>query len=72
MNNEIKIVLPSVIHQNDQDVENVINDLCKGKGMRFIDKSNIKSSPLNRSKLHLSKSETALLTKHFAKTVNSD
>ena len=67
MNNEIKIVLPSVIHQNDQDVENVINDLCKGKGMRFIDKSNIKSSPLNRSKLHLSKSETALLTKTFCK-----
>ena len=72
MNNEIKIVLPSVIHQNDEDVENGINDLCKEEGMRFIDESNIKSSPLNRSKLHLSKSGTALLTKHFAKTVNSD
>ena len=40
--------------------------------MRFIDNSNIKSSSLNRSKLHLNKCETALLTKHFAKIVNSD
>ena len=40
--------------------------------MRFIDNSNIKSSSLNRSKLHLNKSGTALLTKNFAKIVNSD
>ena len=38
--------------------------------MRFIDNSNIKSYSLNRSKLHLNKSETALLTKIFVKVVN--
>ena len=76
---KIEIVLSSVIHRDDQDLEDEINklnkkleNLCKGKGMRFIDNSNIKSSSLNRSKLHLNKSGTALLTKNFAKIVNSD
>ena len=70
VNNEIEIVLSSVIHRDDQDLEDEINklnkkleNLCKGKGMRFIDESNIKSSSLNRSKLHLN---------NFAKIVNSD
>ena len=79
LNNEIEIVLLSIIHRDDQDLEDEINklnkkleNLSKGKGMRFIDNSNIKSSSLNRSKLHLNKSGTALLTKHFAKIVNSD
>ena len=79
LNDKIEIVLSSVIHWDDQDLEDEINklnekleNLCKGKGMRFIDNSNIKSSSLNRSKLHLNKSGTALLTKHFAKIVNSD
>ena len=40
--------------------------------MRFVDNSNIKNSSLNRSKLHLNKSGTALLTKKFAKVVNSN
>ena len=79
VNDEIEIILSSVIHRDDQDLEDEINklnkkleNLCKGKGMRFIDNSNIKSSSLNRSKLHLNKSGTALLTKIFAKIVNSD
>ena len=79
VNNEIEIVLSSVIHRDDQDLEDEINklnekldNLCQGKGLRFIDNSNIKSSSLNRSKLHLNKSGTALLTKNFAKIVNSD
>ena len=79
VNDEIEIILSSVIHRDDQDLEDEINklnkkleNLCKGKGMRFIDNSNIKNSSLNRSKLHLNKSGTALLTKHFAKIVNSD
>ena len=49
-----------------------LENLCKEKGMRLIDNSNIKSSSLNRSKLHLNKSGTALLTKNFEKIVNSD
>ena len=79
VNDEIEIVLSSVIHRDDQDVEDEMNELnkklvnlCKGKGMHFIDNSNIKSSSLNRSKLHLNKSGTALLTKNFAKMVHSD
>ena len=56
------------INQHNKKLEN----LCKGKGMHFIDNGNMKSSSLNRSKLHLDKSETALLTKIFAKIVNSD
>ena len=46
VNNEIGIVLSSVIHQDDQDLEDEINELnktrknlCKGKVMRFIDNS---------------------------------
>ena len=79
VNDEIEIVLSSVIHRDDQDVEDEISELnkklenlCKGKGMRFIDNSNIKSPSLNRSKLHLKKSGTALLTKNFAKIVQPD
>ena len=79
VNNETEIFLSSVIHRDDQDLEDEINklnkkleNLCKGKGMRFIDNSNLKGSSLNRSKLHLNKSGTALLTKNFAKIVNSD
>ena len=56
VNNEIEIVLSSAIHRDDQDLEDEINklnkkleNLCKGKGMAFIDNSNIKSSSLNRS-----------------------
>ena len=74
MNNKIEIVLSSVIHRDDQDLEDEVNklnkkleNLCKRKAKRFIDNSNIKSSSLNRSKLHLNKSGTALLTKKFCK-----
>ena len=70
VSDEIEIVLSSVINRDDQDLEDEINklnkkleNLCKGKGMRFIDESNKKSSSLNRSKLHLN---------NFAKIVNSD
>ena len=40
--------------------------------MHFLDNTNIKISSLNRSKLHFNKSATTLLTKNFAKIVNSD
>ena len=78
MNDEIEIVFSSVIHQDHQDVGDEINELnkrfenllCKGKGMHFVDNSNIKSSSLNRSKLHLNKGGTALLTKNCAKIVH--
>ena len=79
VNDETAIILSSVIHRDDQYIEDEINELkkilenlCKRKSMGFIDNSNIKSSSLNRSKLHLNNSGTALLTKNFAKIVNSD
>ena len=79
VNEQIEIILSSAIHRDSHDVEDEINELnkilehlCKGKGMCFIDNSNIKSSPLNRSKLQLNKSGTALLTKNFSKIINSD
>ena len=63
----MEIVLSSVIPRDDKDIEDEINELnkklenpCKGKGMRFIDNSNIKNSSLKRSKLHLNKNGTAL------------
>ena len=74
----IKIALSSIIHRSDHDFEDKINEtnrklenLCKGKGMIFINNSNIDSTCLNRSKLHLNKSETFLLIKNFSKAVNS-
>ena len=74
----IKIALPSIIHRSDHDFEDKINEtnrklgnLCKGKGMIFINNSNIDSTCLNRSKLHLNKSGTSLLIKNFSKAVNS-
>ena len=74
----IKIALSSIIHRSDHDFEDKINEtnrklenLCKGKGMIFINNSNIDSTCLNRSKLHLNKSGTSLLIKNFSKAVNS-
>ena len=79
-NDEIEIVLSSAIYRDDQDLEDEINELkkklanlCQREGVCFIDNSrNIKSFSLNRSKLHLNKSRTALIIKHFAEVVNFD
>ena len=74
----MKIALSSIIHQSDHDFEDKINEtnrklenLFKGKSMIFINNSNIDSTCLNRSKLHLNKSGTSLLIKNFSKAVNS-
>ena len=47
-----------------------MENLCKGKGIKFINNSNIDGSCLNRSKLHLNKSGTALLVKKFSHALN--
>ena len=79
MNDEIEIILLSVIHQNYQDLEIEINELnkklenlCKGTGMCFIDGSNIKGSSLNKRKIYLNESGTTLFTKKIVKGVNFD
>ena len=76
VNNEIQIAFSSVIHRNDQDFEEEIKEinrklenLCKGKGIKFINNTNIDGSCLNRSKLHLNKSGTALLVKNFSQAL---
>ena len=75
-NNEIQIAFSSAIHRNDQDFEEEVKEinrklenLCKGKGIKFINNTNIDGSCLNRSKLHLNKSGTALLVKNFSQTL---
>ena len=74
----MKIALPSIIHRSDHDFQDKTNEtkrklenLCKGKGLTFINNSNIDSTCLNRSKLHLNKSGTSLLIKNFSKAVKS-
>ena len=76
-NEEIEIVISGVTHREDRDLEDEIKALniklenfCKGKGMRFINNSNIRSPSLNRSKLHLNKSGTALISKNFSNIIN--
>ena len=66
VNNEVQIAFSGVIHRDDQDFEEEIKEinrklenLCKGKGIKFINNNNIDGSCLNRSKLHLNKSGTA-------------
>ena len=75
VNNEIQIAFSSVIHRNDKDFEEEIKEvnrklenLCKGKGIKFIN-NNIDGSCLNRSKLYLNKSGTALLVKNFSQAL---
>ena len=72
VNKEIQTAFSSVIHRNNQDFEEEIKEtnrnlenLCKGKGIKFINNNNIDGSCLNRSKLYLNKSETALLVCNF-------
>ena len=64
VNNEIQIAFSSVIHHDDQDFEEEMKEinrklenLCKGKGIKFVSNTNIDGSCLIRSKLHLIKVE---------------
>ena len=79
VNNEIQITFSSVIHRDHQDFEEEIKEinrklenLCKGKGIKFINNTNIDGSCLNRSKLHLNKSGTALLVKKFSQALKQN
>ena len=64
---KIQIASSSVIQYDDQGFEEEIKEinrklenLYKGKRIKFINNNNIEGSCLNRSKLHLNKSGTAL------------
>ena len=76
VNKEIQIAFSSVIHRDDQDLEEEIKEfnrklenLCKGKGIKFIHNFNIDGSCLNRSKSHLHKKGIALLVKKFSQAL---
>ena len=76
VNNEIQIAFSSVTHRDDQDfvkeikeINRKLENLCKGKGIKFINNNNSDGSCLNRSKLHLNKSGTVLLVKRFWQAV---
>ena len=76
VNNERKITFSNAIHRDDQDFEEDIKEinkklehLFKGKRIKFINNNNIDGSCLNRSKLHLNKSGTALLVKNFSQAL---
>ena len=73
INYEVQIAFSGVIHQNDQGFEEEIKEinrkvenLCKSKGIKFINNNNIDGSCLNRSKSHLIKSVTAQVVKKFS------
>ena len=73
VNKEIQIAFSSVIHRDDQDLEEEIKEfnrklenLCKSKGIKFIHNFNIDGSCLNRSKSHLNKKGIALLVKKIS------
>ena len=73
---KIQITSSGVIHCNDQGFEEEIKEinrklenLYKGKRIKFINNNNIDGSCLNRSKLHLNKSGTALLVKKFSQAL---
>ena len=58
VNNEVQIDFSGVIHRDDQDFEEQIKEinrklenLCKDKGIKFINNNNIDGSCLNASKL---------------------
>ena len=82
VNNEIQTAFLGVIHRDDQDFEEEIKEinrkmenLCKGKGIKFINNNNIEGSCLNRSKLQLNKlqlnkSGTAQLVKNISQALN--
>lgn len=73
INDNIEITLSRIVHQSDHDFNDEINEtnkwrpqnLCKRKGMIFINNNSINSTCLNRSKLHLNKGWTSVLIKHF-------
>ena len=76
VDNEIQIVFSSVIYRDDQDFKEEIKEinrslenLCKGKGIKFINNTNIDGPCLHRRKLHLNKSGTALLVKNISQAL---
>ena len=54
------------------DVNKILQKFCRQNDWNFIDNSGINSDHLNRSKLHLNKSGSALLARHFISFVRGE
>ena len=70
---ETEIIFSGLIQREDHDFRDQIEEIdgrlkryCESKGYRFIENSNIDGGFLNRSKLHLNKKGTALLSRNIA------
>ena len=70
---ETEIMFSGLSQREDHDFRNQIEEIkeklkryCKSKGYRFVENSNIDGGLLNRSKLHLNKKDTALLSRNIA------
>ena len=75
VNNEIQIAFGNIhcdyqgFEEEIKEINRKLENLCKGKRIKFINNTNIDGSCLNRSKLHLNKSGTALLVKTFSQAL---
>ena len=70
---ETEIIFSGLIQREDHDFRDQIEEInvklkryCESKGYRFVENSNIDGGFLNRSKLHLNKKGTALLSRNIA------
>ena len=72
----IQLCFSSIVQRADKDYSKEIKDIntrlksyCLGKGLIFVDNSNIDESCLNNSKLHLSKKGTQLLSQNILRSL---
>ena len=72
----IQLGFSSIVQRADKDYSKEIKDIntrlksyCLGKGLIFVDNSNIDESCLNNSKLHLSKKGTQLLSQNILRSL---
>ena len=70
---ETEIIFSGLIQREDHDFHDQIEEInsklkrcCDSKGYRFVENSNIDRGFLNRSKIHLNKKGTALLSSNIA------
>ena len=73
---KIQLCFSSIVERADKDYSKEIKDIntrwkgyCLGKGLIFVDNSNIDESCLNNSKLYLSKKGTQLLSQNILRSL---
>ena len=73
---KIQLCFSSIVERADKgyskEIKNIntrLKSYCLGKGLIFVDNSNIDESCLNNSKLHLSKKGTQLLSQNILRSL---